>query len=109
MLVNGTFVFLEVLPGSHEITVYLIHGSRRPIVQVGDKTVSLKGEDLARFQQYSAGSELYCLAGKGYFFSTVLTMGREAMQLRTLPEEDGRRLVNEYRMVDASHRPTGGL
>ena len=69
-------------------------------------------EELSREDTFRASSlqplrDPTACPGRAIFLETRPAAGAERMQLRILPEEEGRRYVSEYRMVDASHRPTG--
>jgi hypothetical protein len=106
----GTFIVVDVEPGAHALTTHF----GPPVFSLGfapKGSIANLDESLA----YNVGNEeiqLTLLPGRSYFFSMdvekrgAFYAPSYVILLRALPDEEGRRYVNELPMAESPHVST---
>jgi hypothetical protein len=91
-IINDTFMVLDVQPGEHELNVH--HG---PGVGAPDRPGTMNLE----WNRNPSTVRMNLLPGKCYFFSTYFIIAAP-VQLSVISDEEGRKYVNEFKMVESS-------
>lgn len=91
-IINDTFIALDVQPGEHELNVH--HG---PGAGSSDRPGTMNLE----WNRNPSTVRMKFLPGKCYFFSAYFIIAAP-VQLSVISDEEGRKYVNEFKMVESS-------